>query len=215
MKFSLPILGGAALALMLLANSSARADLIPWMYSWSGSPAVIHADAPGKSTITLTDEPLKEAVGDSDIVATNLRTYSTAPATQPDHFTHAAYTLSLYLFDPSVGKGGTLVFNGSFDGTLSSANVDLSNTFTGKTTQTLRFGDHLFTATIVDYTPPGIPGSTNAGSISGHVTITIQTLPEPGTLTLSVLGMVLTGAGRLWRRSRKRAARAAAAGDAP
>jgi hypothetical protein len=205
MKFSPLTLGGVALA-FLLAQVPARADLIPWMYSWSGSPSVISADAPGTSTITLTDEPLREAIGNSDIVATNLRTFSTAPATHPDTFTHAAYTLGLFLLDPDSGQSGTLTFNGYFDGTLSSANSNIGNTFTGQTTQTIRLGDHLFTAHVNSYTPPGLPGTSNSGSIGAHVTITIQTLPEPSTLTLSGVGMILLGVAR-GRRNRRRPSR--------
>jgi hypothetical protein len=205
MKFSVPTLGGVALAVLLVQPPAARAELVHWMYNWSRSPSVIHADAPGTSTITLTDEPMNSATGNSDIVATNLKTYSTAPADKPDHFTHAGYTLSLYLYDTASGQGGTLNFTGFFDGTVSSQNSELSNTFTGNLVQTLRLGDHLFTARVDSYTPPGIPGASNSGSIGGHVSITIQTLPEPGTLALSGLGMILLGVAR-WRRAVRRRA---------
>ncbi len=205
MKFS-PLSASGAALLLLLTTSSVRADLIPWMYSWSSSPAVVHADAPGTSYVTLTDEPLKVAIGDSDIVATNLRTYSTAPANSPDHFTHASYSISLYLYDPSIQKGATMVFTGYLDGTLSASNSNLKNTFTGPTSQTVVLGNHIFTANALSYSPPGIPGSINSGSISGHITIHIESVmtPEPATLTLSSLGAILLGVTRL-RRCRKRA----------
>ncbi len=206
MKFSPLTVSGTAL-LLLFTTSCVRADLIPWMYSWSSSPSVIHADAPGTSYVTLTDEPLKVAIGDSDVVATNLRTYSAAPANNPDHFTHADYTLSLYLYDPAIQKGATMVFTGYLDGTLSASNSNLSNTFTGLSAQTVVLGSHTFTASALSYSPPGIPGSVNSGSISGHITILIEsvpTLPEPATLTLSGIGAMLLGVARL-RRRRKRA----------
>jgi hypothetical protein len=208
MKLSPLALCGAAVTLLLASTGSARAELIPWLYSWSSAPTVLQADAPGTSTITLSSEPLKEAIGDSDIVATNLRTYSTASPSNPDTFTHANYTLSLYLYDPTNHQGNTLTFTGFIDGTLSGQNSDLSNTFTGLTNQTLLLGDHLFTANALSYSPPGIPGAVNAGSIGGHVMITVQTvmtLPEPGSLALSGLGMLLLGVARL-RAGRKRAA---------
>ncbi len=66
MKLSPLSLGGAVLALLLGSASPARADLIPWLYSWSSSPDTLQADAPGTSTITLSSEPLKEAIGDSE-----------------------------------------------------------------------------------------------------------------------------------------------------
>jgi hypothetical protein len=206
MKFSPLTLCGAALAL-LLTNFSAHAELIPWLYSWSSSPSVLHANGPGTSYVTLTDEPLKLAVGDSDIVATNLRTFSTAPSDNPDHFTHAGYTLSLYLYDPASHQGKTITFTGFLDGTLSASNANLANTFTGPSSQTVLLGQHLFLANALSYTPPGIPGSVNAGSISGHITIRVEAVmtPEPATLALSAFGIGLLGIARL-RRGRKRPA---------
>jgi hypothetical protein len=203
MKFS-PITLSALVFSFLLSWVPARADLIPWMYSWSGSPSVVSADVPGTSTITLTDEPLREAIGNSDIVATNLRTKSSASPTHPDTFTHANYTLDLLLLDLDSGKSGTLVFTGYLSGSLSSQNSQINNTFTGQTAQTIRLGDHLFTAEMNAYTPPGNPGESNSGSLGGRVTITIQTLPEPSTLALSGVGLILLGVAR-WRRNRRAA----------
>jgi hypothetical protein len=188
-----------------MMTSSSRADLIPWVYSWSSNPSVIHADAPGKSYVTLTDEPVELAVGESDIVATNLRTFSTAPANSPDHFTHAGYSLKVYLYDPASHKSATMVFTGYLDGTLSASNANLANTFTGLASQTVVLGNHIFTANALSYSPPGIPGSVNAGSISGHIMIHIEsvvTLSEPASLTLIGLGMSLLGMTRLRRRKR-------------
>jgi hypothetical protein len=206
MKFSPLTLSGAALAL-LLTTASARAELIPWMYSWSSSPSVLHADSHGSSYVTLTDEPLKLVIGDSDIVATNLRTFSSVPANHPDHFTLANYTLSLFLFDPVSHQSATLVFTGYLDGTLSASNSNLANTFTGLSAQTVVLGGHRFLASALSYTPPGIPGSVNAGSISGHITIRVEAVmtPEPATLALSSVGIVLLGIARL-RQRRRRAA---------
>jgi hypothetical protein len=202
MKLSPLTLGGVALALLLARPPAAHGEMIQWMYNWSRSPAVIHADAPGTGTITLTDEPLLRATGNSDIVATNLRTFSTASSDHPDTFTHAGYTLSLYLFDLASGQGNTVNFTGYIDGTLSAASSEVSNTFTGNTVQTLRLGDNLYTAKIDSYTPPSVPGANNTGSIGGHVSITIQTLPEPGALTLAGLGVLVLGAARRKKRSR-------------
>src|SRR5262245_56434838 len=84
---------GIALLTLLAGAPRARADQILWNYNWSRSPGVLQADAPGTGYITLTDESLKSAIGDSDIVATNLRTYSTATDANPDVFTAKPYTL--------------------------------------------------------------------------------------------------------------------------
>jgi len=195
MKFIPFTLGSAALVL-LLAPISARADLIPWMYNWSRSPTVINADAPGTGYITLTDERLKSAVGNSDIVATNLKTFSTATPAHPDTFTAKNYTLSLYLFDTASAQSATLSFTGQLSGTLSAQSSILTNTFTGLTTQSVQLGDNLYTATVGPYAPPGVPGSQNSGGIAAHATITVATItsidtPEPSTIALAGLGLTL------------------------
>src|SRR4051794_11074935 len=164
-----PVFGIALLAL-LAAATHARADLISWNYNWARSPDVIHADAPGTGYITLTDEQLHTATGDSDIVATNLRTYSSAAPETPDTFTAKAYTLSLFLQDVDSGLSGTVTFTGQFDGSISALNSNLKNTFTGQTTQTLVLGNHKYTASVGPYSPPGPTNSSNAGSIGAHAT---------------------------------------------
>jgi len=200
MKFIPFTLGSAALVL-LLAPISARADLIPWMYNWSRSPNVINSDAPGTGYITLTDESLKSAVGDSDIVATNIRTFSTATTAKPDTFTAKNYTLSLYLYDVASKMSTTLNFTGQLSGTLTAQSSILTNTFTGLTTQQIQLGDTVYTATIGPYTPPGIPGSVNSGGISAHATITVATVldtPEPSSIALTGLGLTLLVLRRRW-----------------
>ena len=82
MKRSAYSLGGLALALLFALPTSGRADLIAWSYNWSRSPSEIHADAPGTGKITLTDESQHNAVGDSDVVATNIRTFQRCAADQ-------------------------------------------------------------------------------------------------------------------------------------
>src|SRR5438874_2243976 len=54
-------------------------------------------------------------------------------------------------------------------------------------------------------TPPGPPTASNAGSIAAHVEITAPTTngdsPEPASLVLAGLGLLLSG-GAAWRRRR-------------
>jgi hypothetical protein len=202
MKLSPLSRGGVALALLLALAGSARADFIHWMYNWSRSPARVNADAPGTGYVTLTDESLRSTVGDSDVVATNLHTFSTATPDNPDRFTAKAYSLTLFLKDVNSGLAATLVFTGQFDGTLTAGSSNLTNTFTGLVTQEVLLGAHLYTVTIGPYAPAGPPGSANAGSISAHAHISVDpviALPEPGTLALSGLGFALLGLAH-WRR---------------
>jgi hypothetical protein len=207
MRHAPATLGGAAVVLLLALGGTARADLIFWTYNWSRSPANVMADSPGTSYISLTDESAHQAVGDSDIVATNIRAFSTAPPTNPDSFTAKPYTLSLFLMDQASGMSGTITFNGQFDGTMSALNSNITNTFTNAVTQSLVLGSNLYTATIGNYTPPGPTGSTNSGSISAHATVRVESLltdvPEPSTLALAGLALPLLGVAA-WRRHQLR-----------
>src|SRR5437660_9697602 len=110
MRLTPATLGGAALLWLLTFGGPARADLIQWSYNWSRSPSNVKADSPGTGYIALTDETAQNAVGNSDIVATNIQAHSTATATNPDHFTNAPFTLALYLLDQQSGSNSTLNF---------------------------------------------------------------------------------------------------------
>ncbi len=190
----------AVMTVLLLSVVEVQADLIPWMYHWSRSPHQLHADAPGTGYITLTDEPLRHAVGDSDIVATNLKTYSSATLTNKDIFTNKSYSLTLTLIDGPSSESGSLTFTGYLDGWVTAQSSYLRNTFTGQLTQVIVLGTNVYTVTIDGYTPPGIPGSVNSGSISAKASVRVEALvsqvPEPATLTLAGVGLSLLLAAR-------------------
>ncbi|MFO0879635.1 MAG: PEP-CTERM sorting domain-containing protein [Gemmataceae bacterium] len=207
MKFSYHTLGWVAAVVLFAPLAQAQADLIPWMYNWSRSPTEIHADAPGTGYITLTDESNRYAVGDSNIVATNLKTYSTATIDNKDIFTAKSYSLTLQLTDVPSMTSSLLTFTGKIDGWLTAHSSYLRNTFTGATTQVVVLGTNRYSVTIDGYTPPGIPGSTNSGSISAKATVTVeaivQQIPEPGSIVLASLGATLMSS-LAWRRGRRR-----------
>jgi hypothetical protein len=204
MRISAKHLFATALALCLFTGARARADFVNWSYNWTPSSSAIFADNPSMGRINLSNEPGGTAVGDSFIVATNIKTASTADPATPATFTNAAYGLTLTIVDGASGKTGNLSFNGVFNGTLSSQNAIIMNGFTGPTTQSVQLGNHLYTVQIGPFAPPGPPSANIAGSISALANVTVKDVPEPSTLMLSGLCLSLFGAGWWWKRARGR-----------
>jgi hypothetical protein len=200
-------LTSVAVVCALLSPTLARADFVSWQYNWT--PSVLSLAA-GTGGMTLTNEPANHADGSSDVVATNLRVFSSAARSHPDRFTHAGYSLSLALKDVASGQSAVLVFSGFFDGAFSATSANVLNTFSGVTTQSRKLGDHTYTVTIGKYAPPGPPTATNAGSIGAHVGVDEFTppppppndAPEPSTMLLAGAGMGCLGLTRLLRRKR-------------
>jgi hypothetical protein len=201
-KHSLPHCAGIALALLLLANASARADLLQWSYNWEPSKMKVLATGGGSGYLSLTDEPANSAKGSSNTVATNIRTFSTAPFNTPDNFNHAAISYTLQLTDQASGKSGNLTFSGYFSGSITGNNANIQLTITSPMTQSLTLGGNKYTVALGTYTPPGPPGASNAGGLNAFVTVTpsnggggggIAGVPEPATLTLASLVLPLLG----------------------
>jgi hypothetical protein len=207
------------LALLFLATGAARADLISWSYDWARTPIAVSADGAGTGTINLATNPGGTIVGDSNVVAVNLATSSSATSDVPDTFSNKAYTLTLTLTDGPSQATGQLNFAGHFDGTLSATSASIKNTFSGDTTKTLHLGNDLFTVSIGPYTPPGAPNASLTGSISAFVSLVSGPVPEPPTpspaaqapepssLVLAALTLPLWGLARRRRGSGSAATR--------
>jgi hypothetical protein len=204
--------------LLCLAGPQARADLIPapnaqWSYNFTPSQTFVSAAAPGTGTVSFTNEPTKSATGSSDVVITNLKVSSTAPATGGDTFgtNGGAWKVGLVLTDTASGtNSGTLWFTGKLGGNFSSSNSNVTDTFTGKTSYTWTANNgNVYTVSLTGYTPPGPPTASNSGSISAHVTVQMpgdnghtSGTPEPSSLVLSSLGLMFAGAAS-WRKRRR------------
>ena len=214
MKRSLLIFA-SAVGLLCLAGQQASAGPNPppqvaWSYNFTPSQSFVSADNPGTGTVTFTNEPTKGATNSSDVVVTNLRVSSTAPATSPDMLnTNGAWKIGLVLSDSASGTSSqTLWFTGKLGGNFSSANSNVTNGFTGTQSYTwIASNGNQYVVTLTGYTPPGPPSASNAGSISAHVAVTpgVSTsghTPEPSTLVLSCLGLAFGGL-TTWRKRRR------------
>jgi hypothetical protein len=204
MKRSLHVFA-ATVAVLLFAGADARAAFINWSYNWDRAAPSLVADSGGTGGVAFTNEPMKNATGSSDIVATNLRVFSSATSSKPDMLTKGgAYTLSLTLTDQTSGKSGTVSFMGKLTGFFTANNSNLTNTFIGPLTKVLALGKNTYTITLTSFSPPGPPSASNAGSIAAHVDVNslrTQQVPEPSTMLLSFLGVSFLGAAS-WRKRR-------------
>jgi hypothetical protein len=167
----------------------------------------VQADGNPNGNVTFTNEPTKNAVGSSDIVATNLRVISSATASAPDTITgsNGNYTLSLQLSVDNLPTPAPLVFSGKLGGSFSAENANVTNSFTDLGPKVVDIGTYRFTVSLTSYTPPGPQDQANAGSISAHVTvenIVPNSIPEPSTIVLSGMGLTFLGGAAL-RRFRK------------
>jgi hypothetical protein len=211
----------AAVALVLALVGGARADFVSWSYNWTPDALAVQTDLPGTGGLTLTNETPNGAFGTSDILATNIRTFSTALGDTVGHLdrlSHAAWGLTLTLTDDESSTTQTHHFTGEFNGTIAGGGL-LPNGHTVKgsanVTNTVfsplwsvTLGGNTFQVNLGAYTPPGPPSAFNAGSIGAHVTASEtvggggggNNMPEPSAMVLSCLGLAGLGLGRWWRR---------------
>jgi hypothetical protein len=203
----------AAATLVLFATTSVQAGLVPvnqvqWSYNFTPAANAVFSDINPSADVVFTNETTKSVVGNSIVVLTNLRVSSTADPNHPDVLkNNGAYSVSMVLGTSANGSpmSGTLNFSGKLSGTFSSSSSNVTNMFGPHSTQTLTLGAYTFTVSLIAYTPPGPPGSSNAGSIGAYVTISggphITSVPEPSSIFLSGLGLTFLG-GAAWRKRR-------------
>jgi len=212
MKRSSVALFGAVAAL-LFAGPSARADFVQWRYNWTPSTLKVVSDTSPTSFVQLTNEPIgKPSVqvsGDSDIQMTNVRVVSDATRANPDKFDSGVpVSFLLRITDVASGTFTDLPFMVKFKGDVSADSSHLRVEFQGQTTfPNITLGKSIYSVDGLSYTPPGPPGSDNSGSIAASVSVRpldIQKSPEPSTMVLSTVGLSFLGLAS-WRKRRQKA----------
>lgn len=212
-KHSLPTCAGIALALLLLADATARAD-ISWSYNWTPSATQINANpTSGPGYLTLTNELGGSTTGNSNTVVTNVQAFSTATSSNPAVFDQASSPVSfaLQLKDAASSTTDNLSFSGYFSGALTANSTNLQLKFTSPTSETVTLGGNTYAVMVGTFTPPGPPGEVNSGSLNAYVTVTPVNLggggtsgtgtPEPAALTLACLAFPFAGLYG-WRKRR-------------
>jgi hypothetical protein len=209
---------GVLSAAVLSGAGQCRADFVPWSYNFTPSALVIPADNHGTGGLALTNEPANRADGTSDVVITNVRTFSSALRSGPDQFAHADFGFSLVLTDLLSKQSAKMKFAGFFSGSFSQTSANVQATYTAPLVQTVELGGHTYTVNLGNYAPPGPPDASNAGSISAHIGVDeipapsggdtgggMPSAPEPSTFVLGGIGV--SGLGVVvWRKWRERCA---------
>lgn len=201
---------------VLSAAAPIRADYLNWTYTANSSvPGLsVGATSPsGGATVTLTDFNNPQPGGSSIPVQAYVTSTSN---TTPISFNNSAFQLALKITDSTTNDSGTLNFNGSLTGSLSSATSSVIASFAPVSSNSLTLDGHTYTVTIPSTTlaAPTSPQKdimalvsvTNASSGGGggvtpgggHTTGT----PEPASLLLSSLGISCLGVRFWWRRRR-------------
>jgi PEP-CTERM motif len=198
------LLVGTTLALLLASSGSALAGP-GYYYDWTPNPATIQSNTPGQGTINLQSTGSVLGVASTNVIAAQVWVTSIQHFDMPAQFTNAAYTLSLKLTDEPSGQSGVFTFQGLLNGTAWKHGSLITNTFVGPTTETMVLGNEQYTVALGSFVPPGPPGPENAGTIGATITmqpLSTQATPEPSTLALAGLGLVLTGL-TTWRKRRR------------
>jgi hypothetical protein len=221
---------GAAFGLLLLTAAGARATPITLFVTENWEPAQLRLYANGFSSgndhyISFSDEsavtvevPVNGALPPAAILATNLKTVSSAPdLAHADHLS-SDYTLTIVLTDNASLATATTTFKGHLSATFwknyaagSNFYYDSFNNHVQTLTKSVVLNGKFVFVTLNAFTSFSNPNSQNNGSIGGVMFAQTETgpppppphgpngSPEPSTLVMSFLG--LSGLGLAsWRR---------------
>jgi len=184
-------------------------DLVEWEYKWTHTidGSVILADGELNAGVTVSQEA-GSAVGSTDYVASNLKTFSQATINNPSKLTaNGAYTLTLTITDKASGESQSIDFTGKLGGKFGAGFAKVTNTFNDLEPKKLEFdkSGNTYVIWLDQYTPPGNQTSLNTGSLGGFIQVIapgdVQKVPEPTGLLLGGVGLSMAGLG-WWRKRR-------------
>ncbi|HYT93800.1 MAG TPA: hypothetical protein VEL76_34085, partial [Gemmataceae bacterium] len=137
-----------------LVGTSARADFIPWSYTWTADPQVSDGAGAGIGFFTTA----AGTISTSKDVAGGVVLQAFAPDSSPGHVLNdAPYNVAMHITDKVSGIAGDFAFSGKLSGDINAGSV--TNVFNAPETQSLTLGQNAYAVTIGSYVPPGSPSS--------------------------------------------------------
>lgn len=220
MKRLFLVLGTAVVVLSWLSGARAQAEAIQWTASESligpsvlpnGALFINSQNVGEQAHVALIPGSTTSGANSGSVVLANLSAFDQSNSKASFGGPSAGYSLSLTLRDSASGASGSLIFGGNLSGIVDPqqgpAPADITNTFLGPTTQSLKLGQNLYNVTIGPFVPPdnsaGPTGSeAGDGSISASIAVqpAANATPEPSTLMLACLGLPSLGLARCFRR---------------
>lgn len=184
------VLLSALLVVGLLFSSKgvARAEYMNWSYHWSIGPAPVLASGTG----TVSQALGWGGKGSSHLLAAAVTTSSSASANDPDRF-HKSFALTLHLQDLSTRQSGALTFHGLISGTLTARSAHLSESF-ATPIEHLRLGNHVYWVELPSHLTLLPPGASVVPHYSATVWVTNVSPPPPSHPQVMAAALMVAGA---------------------
>jgi hypothetical protein len=187
------VLALLAVPALLVAGAPARADYIPWSYSFSANPNPVTSDN-GSASVTFAPTSGQESLSFNGLLAAQLSAAGPTDAA----FSSRGYTFSMHLTDIASGASADLSWTGAFSG---SSPFNLENKIPNPNQQ-VTLGQHEYTVTLGAFAPPTPerPGSLATTVIVAGPSVPVNQVPEPTSLLLAGAGLSALGARAWWRK---------------
>ena len=200
----------AALFVLCLTATFGRAEMILWSYQSGAVPSHIFlSTGPGSQSSSLLLGGIGNTAEHDSATVTVVRMLTFG---NQFNFQNATSTLSLDIKDTASSANHMFTFPVAFNGTANLAThaSNVTVTFPGSTSQSFTLGGNVYTVAIgpvqpLTWTSLGarFPNAF-MGEVDAHVSVNSSSpaaTPEPSTLTLVGVGLVVVGS--TWRRRRR------------